>query len=28
MNQETLDFIQKNADADVRQLSLRSTKDT
>ena len=28
MNQETLDFIQKNADADVRQLALRGTKDT
>ena len=28
MNQETLDFIQINADADVRQLALRGTKDT
>ena len=27
MNQETLDFIRKNADADVRQLALRGTKD-
>ena len=28
MNQETLNFIQKNADADVRQLALKGTKDT
>ena len=27
MNQETLDFIRKNADADVHQLALRGTKD-